>query len=468
MKTGSEEKAVLSEKTEPSEKSEFFHKLMRLVLPIALQQFLLACVSAADALMLGYLDQDAMSAVSLAGQVTFVFNLFVTALTIGGSMFAAQFWGKEEKGAVEEILGLILRISLAVSAVFSAASFLFPGILMRFFTDESALIGYGVQYLRLVSPSYLLCGISQMYLCIMKNSGRALQSTVISGTMEVADIVLNLILIYGLLGMPRMGVAGAALSTVLTKGGELVWALADGRPPGRIRLRTKYLLHPAADLKRKFWKYTAPVLGNELVWGCGFSMYSVIMGHLGSDAVAANSVAGVVKNLVVCFCLGIGTGGGILVGNELGAGALERARRYGDRLCHFAILAGAISGGVIALLIPAVRAMHLLSPQAQGYLDVMLLMCTYYMVGKSVNSTVIAGIFCAGGDSRFGFFCDTVVMWLIAVPAGLIAAFLLELPVAAVFFIINLDEMLKLPAVYRHYKKYLWVKDLTVREAQEQ
>ena len=300
------------EKMDKTEKQTFYRKLMGLVLPIALQQFLLACVSAADALMLGYLDQDAMSAVSLAGQVTFVFNLFVAALTIGGSMFAAQYWGKGEKSMVEEILGLILRVALLVSFLFTAAALFVPELLMEFFTKEPALIVYGAQYLRIVSPSYLLCGASQMYLCIMKNSGRAFQSTVISGTMEAADIVMNLVLIYGLFGMPKMGVAGAALSTVVAKAVELLWAMADSRPSGRIHLRLSCLLHPDGELRRRFWKYTTPVLGNELVWGCGFAMYSVIMGHLGSDAVAANSVANVVKNLVVCVCLGIGTGGGVL------------------------------------------------------------------------------------------------------------------------------------------------------------
>lgn len=453
------------EKMDKIEKQTFYRKLMGLVLPIALQQFLLACVSAADALMLGYLDQDAMSAVSLAGQVTFVFNLFVAALTIGGSMFAAQYWGKGEKSMVEEILGLILRVALLVSFLFTAATLFVPELLMEFFTKEPALIVYGSQYLRIVSPSYLLCGASQMYLCIMKNSGRAFQSTVISGTMEAADIVMNLVLIYGLFGMPKMGVAGAALSTVVAKAVELLWAMADSRPSGRIHLRLSCLLHPDGELRRRFWKYTTPVLGNELVWGCGFAMYSVIMGHLGSDAVAANSVANVVKNLVVCVCLGIGTGGGILVGNELGAGALERAKRYGDKLCHFAIIAGAISGLVILFLIPVVRMMGMLTPSAQSYLDGMLVMCTYYMIGKSVNSTVIAGIFCAGGDSRFGFLCDAVTMWCVTVPLGFLSAFVLDLPVLAVFFIINLDEIVKLPAVYRHYKKYLWVKDLTQKES---
>ena len=253
-----------------------------------------------------------------------------------------------------------------------------------------------------------------------------------------------------------MGVAGSALSTVVAKAVELLWAMADSRPSGRIHLRLSCLLHPDGELRRRFWKYTTPVLGNELVWGCGFAMYSVIMGHLGSDAVAANSVANVVKKSGGLCLSWYRHRRRILVGNELGSRSPGQAlRRQTLPFCHHR---GAISGLVILFLIPVVRMMGMLTSSAQSYLDGMLVMCTYYMIGKSVNSTVIAGIFCAGGDSWFGFLCDAVTMWCVTVPLGFLSAFVLDLPVLAVFFIINLDEIVKLPAVYRHYKKYLWVK----------
>lgn len=112
---------------------------------------------------------------------------------------------------------------------------------------------------------------------------------------------------------------------------------------------------------------------------------------------------------------------------------------------------------VLLALSPLIHAVTDLSVTANSYLKWMLAMCSCYMVGKSVNGTTIAGVFCAGGDSRFGFLCDTVTMWCITVPLGLLTAFMLKLPVLAVYFIVNLDEIVKLPAVYRHYKKYKWV-----------
>ena len=441
--------------------SEFYSKLFSLVLPIAFQQFMLAAVNASDALMLGLLDQDSLSAVSLAGQVQFVFNLFLAAMTIGASMLAAQYWGKGDRDAVERILALVLKITTPVSlAVFLAAQ-LCPGLLMRIFTRDEVLIAGGVRYLQVVGLSYLMTGISQIFLCILKNSGQAMKSTVISSFSVVLNIFLNAVFIFGFWIFPEMGIAGAALATVIAKAAELLWLFAESCREGRIHLRMRYVIHTDPLLRKDFWKYTTPVLANEMVWGCGFTMYSVIMGHLGSDAVAANSIANIVKNLIACFCSGIGNGGGILVGNELGQGNLEKARSYGGRLCRISIVSGIISGLVLLALSPLILSVSNLSDVSVGYLRGMLLICSYYMIGRAVNATTIAGIFCAGGDSRFGLLCDTVVMWVIAVPLGLISAFVLNLSVLAVYFVISLDEMVKLPAVYRHYKKYAWVKDLT-------
>ena len=441
---------------------DFTKKLLTLVFPIAFQQFMLALVSASDALMLGMLTQDSLSAVSLASQVTFVENLFLMAMTIGLSMFAAQYWGKGDKGAVERIFAYVMKVTAVVSFLFFLAGMCIPRALMRIFTNELPLIEGGRVYLRTVSPAFLLTGISQIYLCILKNTGKAAKSSVISSVSVVVNIILNAILIFGWFGLPQMGIVGAALATVIARAIEMAWCIFETVKKDGAKLRVCHIVHNDKLLRHEFWKYSSPVLGNEIVWGVGFTMYSVIMGHLGSDAVAANSIANIVKNLVACFCLGLGSGGGIMVGNELGAGRLDKAKEYGDRLCRLSILCGVASGIVLLALSPLILAVTDLSITANTYLKWMLVMCSYYMVGKSVNGTTIAGIFCAGGDSKFGFLCDTVTMWCITVPLGLLTAFKLKLPVLAVYFIVNLDEIVKLPAVYRHYKKYKWVKDLTV------
>ena len=445
----------------------FRKKLLALVLPITFQQLMLAVVSASDALMVGVIGQDLLSAVSLASQVTFVYNLFLAALTIGTSMFAAQYWGKGDKNAIERILGIVLRTSMLVSAVFFAGTMFTPELLMRIFTEDPVLTVYGTDYLRIVSVTYLMCGISQIYLCIMKNSGLAAKSMVISSTAAGLNIILNAVLIYGLFGAPRMEAAGAAAATALSRVAELAWVLLELRKKGRIKIRLRYILHPDQPMRKEFWHYTFPVLGNELVWGGGFTMYSVIMGHLGTDAVAANSIANIVKNLIASLAMGIGNGGAIIVGNELGAGKLERAKAYGGKLCRIAVISGICSGIFLLAVSPAVLLVSDLSPTAEEYLKWMLVMCSYYMIGKYVNGTTISGIFCAGGDSRFGFLCDTITLWCFTVPAGFITAFVLKMPVLFVYFIINLDEIVKLPTVYRRYKKYRWLKDLTINQKEK-
>lgn len=309
---------------------------------------------------------------------------------------------------------------------------------------------------------YLFCGVSQIYLCIMKNSGYAGKSMLIGSAAALLNIVLNAVLIYGLLGAPRMEASGAAAATAVSRGIELMWSLAEMGRKDHIKIRMKYVIQPDHALHREFWRYTLPVLGNELVWGGGFTMYSVIMGHLGTDAVAANSIANIVKNLIASLAMGIGNGGAIIVGNELGAGQLETARAYGGKLCRIAVGSGVCSGVFLLLISPVVLAVTDLSPTASEYLKWMFVMCSYYMVGKYINGTTISGIFCAGGDSKFGFLCDAVTLWCFTVPAGFVAAFLLKWPVLPVYFIINLDEIVKLPAVYRRYRKYIWLKDLTI------
>lgn len=448
-----------------TEKNVFYPKLIALVFPIAIQNLMTALVSASDALMLGFLDQTALSAVSLATQVQFVLNLFFSALTIGTTVLAAQYWGRQDRESVEEVLCIALKLSFLISMVFFMAAFFFPRVLMRIFTNEMPLIEAGIPYLRIVSWSYIFMGFSQIYLCIMKNSGRTTKSTVYSSSALVLNILLNAILIFGLLGFPQMGIAGAALATTISRAVELFLTIFENVKKGVVRVRLKYFCSNFVRLKRDYYRYTMPVLANELVWGCGFTMFSVIMGHLGSDAVAANSVANIVKNIIACVCLGIGTGSGILVGNELGSGNLETAKKYGRLLCKISLITGAVSGLFILLSSPLVLMFTAnLTEQAHAYLQIMLYICSYYIIGKSLNSTVIAGIFCAGGDTRFGLICDAVTMWIIIIPLGAFAAFILHLPVLAVYFLLNLDEWIKLPAVYRHYKQYKWVKNLTINQ----
>lgn len=434
-------------------------EIVRLALPIALQQFMTALVGACDAIMLGKLSQDAMSAVSLATQVTFVFNLFMFAFMAGENMFVAQYYGKGDYTGISQVFSLVTKICGCIAVVFLAGTLFFPEQLMRILTNEETLIVLGSEYLRVIGISYVFSGIAQIFLAIMKNCGAVNMSTLINGVMVILNIALNAVFIFGLSGFPKMGIKGAALATVLATVVQFLWSV--GYVLCRIRAVKFSLRSCEKKLFGRFWQKTVPLLINNLAWGIGFSMYSVIMGHLGTDAVAANGIANISKNLVVCFCLGLGNAGSIIVGNRLGADRLQEAKEVGETLTKTAIIAGIVSGLVLIALSPFITKMVDLTPIARGYLQKMLLISSYYIAGKSVNCMTIGGIFAAGGDSKFGMLCDSVTLWCIIVPLGCICAFILKLPVMVVYFVLNLDEIIKLPVVYRHYKKYKWIKNLT-------
>ena len=423
-------------------KQSLRNEIIRLALPMALQQFMTALVGACDAIMLGKLSQNAMSAVSLATQVTFVFNLFMYAFVTGENMFVAQYYGKGDYKGISKIFSLVTKACGVVAVIFLIGTFFFPRQIMAVLTNEEELITLGSEYLRVIGISYLLSSIAQTFLAIMKNCNAVNVSTLINSVMVILNIILNAVFIFGLFGCPEMGIRGAALATVLATVVQVVWSV--GYVLGRIQSVKLNLHRCEREITSHFWQKAIPLLINNLAWGIGFSMYSVVMGHLGTDAVAANGIANISKNLIVCFCLGLGNAGSIIVGNRLGANRLEEAKEAGGLLTRTAIIAGILSGLVLIILSPFITRMVDLTPTACGYLQKMLLICSYYIAGKSVNCMTIGGIFAAGGDSKFGMLCDSITLWCITVPLGCICAFILKLPV-----------------VYKHYKKYKWIKNLT-------
>ena len=190
-------------------------KLVKLVVPIAIQQFMLALVSATDAVMLGFVDQTSLSAASLAGQIQFVLNLFIAGITAGSGIMISQYWGKKDIKAIEKVMPVALYANLLSGGIFTILALLIPEGLIRIFTNEPELIASGTLYIRAVALSYVLCAVSQVYLILLKNTGRAAQSSVISSSAVAVNIVCNAVLIFGLFGMPRLGIRGAAYATVI-------------------------------------------------------------------------------------------------------------------------------------------------------------------------------------------------------------------------------------------------------------
>ncbi|MEN6416246.1 MAG: MATE family efflux transporter [Armatimonadota bacterium] len=433
-----------------------------LVLPIALQNLISASGISADIVMLGMINQFAMSAVSLAGQVTFVLTLFYMGLATGAGVLTAQYWGKRDFDTIQRVLMIACVFSVCISVLFFVLSLCVPNMLMRIFTNNGELIRYGTRFLRAVSFSYIAMGLSQMYLSVIKSMENARLTVCISSSCLILNIVFDAICILVLFpGMPEKAVAGVAISTVCARFIELGCCIAHSITRGHVRFRRPVLDHIERSLLKDYLKYTMPIQGNFIVWGCALAATATIIGHVNADMVAANSVASVVKNLAIVLCGGIAGGGAVLVGKYLGKGDSKMAKRAGDRINLYALIFGVLAGATILLMKPLVFHIISLDYRAQGYLNGMLYICAYYCIGKSVNSTNIGGIFCAGGDTKFGFWCDTIVMWGIVLPLGYMCAFVWHLHPIVLYAVLSLDEVIKLPTSIYRYRQYKWLNNIT-------
>ena len=440
---------------------QFYRRLASLALPIAFQSLMLASVAAGDALMLGRIAQEEMTAVSLAAQIQFVQNMFIMAVNAAGSILGAQYFGKGDRETVRKLFNLILRFSGMISLLFFAACELVPGALMHIFTHDEPLILIGSAYLRIAGWSYLLTGVSQCYLTMMKVTDHVEASAAISTTAVVGNILLNAVFIFGLFGLPAMNARGAALATTLARFIELALCVWFSRGERYVRPDWRRIFKGERQLTRDFGRQCLPLLGGSLFWGVGFTSYTAIMGHMGADAAAANSVAAVVRDLICCVCNGIGSAAGIMVGNELGAGKLETGKAYGIKLKNISWVIGFGSTALVLALTPFVVRMVILTDDAQKYLTGMMVIMAFYMIGRCVNTVTINGVLDGGGDTIFDMYSLAVCMWGIAIPLALLGAFVFHWHVFAVYACTCLDEVGKIPWVMARFRKYKWVQDLT-------
>jgi len=424
-------------------KDRFYSQIVKLVIPIVIQNLLSAAVNSADVVMLNYVGQSSISAVSLAANYAGVLFMIYYGLGTGASMLSAQYWGKGDIQPIRVIQGIALRFSLLITLCFSAFAFFAPQLMMKLFTNDAELIAIGAGYLRVMSVTYLCWGVVEIYLAILRSIGRVTVSMVLNVMAFSLNIFLNAVFIFGLFGAPKLGATGVAIATALSRIIELIGCIVVSLFSQDIRLNPGYMFLRNRVLFQDFIRLSLPALLNDLAWSVAFSMYSVILGHMGSDAVAANSLVVVVRNFGTVLCFGTASAGGILLGNVMGEGDMERAKEYASKLMKLTVITGAIGGLLVLCATPFVLHFAKLSETAMHYLKYMLLINTYYIMGTAVNTTLIAGVFRAGGDSRFGLICDTIDMWGYAVPLGFLAAFVLKLPVLWVYFLLCTDAVLQ-------------------------
>lgn len=448
-------------KSTPAAKDSFYPQIIKLVVPIVIQNLLSAAVNSTDVIMLNDVGQSSISAVSLASNYAGILYMINYGIGTGAAMLCAQYWGKGEKQAIRVIEGIALRFSLIITLCFSAFALFAPELMMRLFTNDPELIALGAGYLRVMSLTYLCWSAAEIYLAILRSIGQVTIAMILNVMAFSLNIFLNAVFIYGLFGVPKLGAAGVAIATAASRMIELLGCIIVSLFNKDIKLNPAYMFIRNKLLFKDFLSLSLPAVGNDLVWSVAFSMYSVILGHLGSDAVAANSFVIVVRNFGTVLCFGTASAGGILLGNVMGADDMEHAREYASKLLKLTVITGAVGGVIVLAATPFVLHFAQLSETAMHYLKYMLLINTVYIMGTAVNTTLIAGTFRAGGDSRFGFICDTIDMWCYAVPLGFIAAFVFKLPVLAVYFLLCTDEFVKWPWVIKHYLSGKWLRNIT-------
>ena len=443
------------------EAKTFYKDLRNVVQPMAIQNLISSAVNSADVIMLGYIGQTAIAASSLAGNVAFILFMISTGLSSGLVMLGAQYWGKKDTESIKTLLGIGLRICCTVEIIVALIAAFYPRILMLIFTKDETLIIEGCKYLRAASFSYVCLSFSQMFQAGFKSIERVKIVTITSTTSLFLNIGLNAVFIFGLLGIPKMGITGVGIATSIARFIEMVICFIYAGRQKDVHFSVSCVFRRNPLLTRDFIRYSMPAVGNELVWGAAFSMYSVIMGHLGEDIVAANSVVNTVRQLGSVLCFGMAYGGAIVVGKYMGAGDMDVAERNASRLARVTIFSGVLGAVLLLCMYPVLPYIADLNETAAHYRNVLLFINSYSLIGASINTVLICGIFRAGGDSKFGFVADCINMWAVSVPLGLLAAFVFKLPPLWVYFILFLDEFEKMPFVIRHYYKKGWLRNIT-------
>lgn len=445
------------------DRKQFLLYALKLAFPIMIQNLISTLVNSADTIMLGYVSQTAMAASSLANQYTFVLFCFYYGLGIGTSVLCAQYFGKGDKQTVERIIGLAARVAILISLLFFVFSFFAPEAIMKIFTDSPQTIKEGAAYLKVLSFSFVFMGFSQVFVSALRSVGKIVFPSALYVVSLLVNVMMNAAFIFGLFGLPRLGVVGVALGTVSARAVEVILCFVYSAAGKDIKFRLKNLFRRSGVLFKDFLKISAPSVVNDLMWGMAATTCTAILGHIGDDMVAANAVAVMVVNMGAIVCRGFSNATTIIVSQTLGENRMEDTKVYAKRILWFTVIVSLLGCCVILAIRPFMVQFYRdkLTETAIYYLGIIMIMTTWRLVGEGINTCLICGCFRGGGDAKFGMVVDTVFMWGVSVPLMAIAAYVLKLPPVWVYFVMTLDEFEKMPVVFAHYFKFKWMKNIT-------
>lgn len=441
----------------------FLSKAVKIALPVAMQGMLNTIVNMIDTMMIGSLGSTAIAAVGLANKVFFVMTLLVFGIVSGSGVLAAQFWGNQDLKNIRKVLGLTLLLAVGAAFLFLVPAVCFPNDTMRIFTTGAETIRIGASYLMLVALSYPFTAVSNTYVAMMRAVGQVTEPVIISCCTILINIFFNYTLIFGHFGAPAMGVEGAAIATLIARVAETAALL------GVVTLRNSPLACRISELfgysrlfLQKFFVTTAPVIANEFVWGLGVTMYSLVYGRMGDQAMAAITVATTIEDIMSVLFQGVGAAAAVVLGNEMGAGKLKRAERYAKNFLILQFLLTLLIGSTCIAVRPHIIALYRVEEEVALSVSRCILCFALCMPAKMFNYANIVGVLRSGGDTRYSLFLDGTGVWLIGIPMAVLGGMILKQPIHIVYTMVLSEQFYKAVFGYRRYRQKKWLRNLAV------
>lgn len=440
----------------------FYKLLFSIAIPIAMQNLITFAVSMIDTLMVGALGEIPLAAVSIANNLFFVLMVLIFGVASGSNILISQYWGKEDVDTIHKILSIMYRVCIGIVIIFIGIAAILPTQFMSIFTDDVNVIASGVSYLRIVSIGYLFYGITNCTIMMLRSVKTVKISLVVYTVSLCVNAFLNWVFIFGNLGAPAMGVQGAAIATTIARITEFTIVMIFMIfIENKIKLKPKHLIRVDKIILKDYVSTCSPVLFNELLWSTGSSMISVVVGRLGPEVIAANTINMVAFQLVTVFIFGISNATAVIIGNTIGEGRKEKAMEYAFTIIIFSLLVGILAGGIIYTIRPFVVDLYKVSENTKAIAMEIMSVTAIILIFQSVGISTMMGILRGGGDARFVLMNDLIFMWFMAIPGGFFAAFVLELSIIPVFLVLKSDEIVKaFVAIYRVVSGK-WIKDVT-------
>ena len=443
-------------------KDKRFYRTVALVaVPIALQSLITVGVNMMDTIMVGRVGETELSAVSLANTFINIYHILCMGLSMGASVMVSRFYGMKNQPDMRKSVAIMFRLTVLIATFFALATLFVPEAIMRIYTSEEPIIEKGVEYLRWSVVTYYLLGLSLTSTIVLRAVEKARIPLYTSIAAFFINVGANYAFIFGHFGMPKMGVAGAAVGTLIARLFE--FAVICGFlffKDDSIGFRPKDLFIHTGDLIREYVRISIPVLVSDGILALGNNSVAMIIGRIGGDFVAANAVTAVVQQMSSVLTQGFSQAGSIITGKTLGEGDRERAQDQGYAFLGVGFLLGLFSACVIlAISGPVIRSYHLTENTA-GIARELMNAISIIMLFQATNSIMTKGVLRGGGDTKVLMAADNIFLWVASLPLGMLAGFVLHLPAFWIYFFLKIDQVLKAIWCVQRLNSGKWIKKI--------